>query len=354
MALLAVNARFVSQPITGVQRYAIAIAYEIKRNMGPDVIFLCPPNVLNHKVANDLDVHSIGMYSGYVWEQIELPLYLRRRGSMLLLNLANTAPIFYSNKVSTVHDVAFELFSKSFSWRFRTAYRYIIPRVMRTSRKLITVSEFSRQEICSLYDLPHSRISVIPCGISNRFRPVEKSLKEKYILAVSSINYQKNLHSLIKAFELINEGDTKLYVIGTQHKSFSKEVNLSGNSLSSGKIVFLGYVDDDALRCYYANAVAFIFPSLYEGFGIPPLEAQACGCPCVVSNVASLPEIYRDSVIYCDPNSVSDIAEKINLLLSNDELRKQLIERGFTNTKRFSWLDSGSKIVKLVDGLISK
>ena len=352
MALLAVNARFVSQPITGVQRYAIAIAYEIKRNMGPDVIFLGPPNVLNRKVANDLDVRSIGMCSGYIWEQIELPLYLRLRGRMMLLNLANTAPILYSNKVSTVHDVAFELFPRSFSWRFRTAYRYIIPRVLRTSLRIITVSEFSRQEICSLYDLPYSLINVISCGISSSFRPVEKNLKEKYILTVSSINYQKNLHSLIKAFELINEGDTKLYVIGTQHKSFSTAVNLSGNSLSEGKIVFLGYVDDDALRCYYSNAVAFIFPSLYEGFGIPPLEAQACGCPCIVSNTGSLPEVYGDSVIYCDPYSVIDIAEKINELAANAELRAQFIEKGFLNVKKFSWKDSGDKFLEVIKDVL--
>ena len=348
---LVVNAKFLSQPITGVQRYAIAIAYEIKRSMGSKVLFVCPKSILHKKVAIDLGAQVVGFFGGYFWEQFELPLFLNRNGNPLLLNLANTAPLFYDNKICTICDVSFEIFPESFSWKFVIAYKYMIPRLVKSSKKVITISEFSRKEICRTYDLPYEKVSVVGCAVSEDFYPVSKISGAKYILTVSSLNRQKNLHSLVEAFKTLEDSDLKLYIIGSHYKSFSKKNNLSEIPSNSDRIVFLGRVDDKILRHYYSNALFFVFPSLYEGFGIPPLEAQACGCPCIVSNTASLPEIYNDSVIYFDPNSIHDIARKISLLLSREELRIELIEKGFYNVKKFSWEESGSRLLELVEKL---
>jgi len=163
---------------------------------------------------------------------------------------------------------------------------------------------------------------------------------------VGSLDPRKNFKGLIRAFLKANLNDLKLLIIGEKNKIFSSQEieELKQND----RLVFAGYVPDEKLLDLYRGAEAFVFPSFFEGFGIPPLEAQSCMCPVLVSNVTSLPEVFGDSVLYCDPYDVDDIARKIRELVENRPLRERLIEKGLENAKRFSWEKSAQVIYRKI------
>lgn len=348
--MLFVNARFLTQNITGVQRYAIEISKQLKAILNNQVLFVSPKNIIHNKIAEELKVCVVGKNRGHIWEQFDLPIYLTKNKSPLLLNLANTAPICYGNNIVTLHDIAFERFSENFDWKFGIFYRLLIPRIAKKAIKIITVSKFSKQEICDFYKIPSQKIYVIYNAASNIFHQKIKNYSEKYALAVSSLNYQKNFHSLIKAFNMLDDNSIKLFLVGDINRNFA-DIGLLEDIKGNKNIVFKGRIDDDELISLYSNAVCFIYPSLYEGFGIPPLEAQACGCPVVCSNAASLPEVCGNNVVYFDPYSIEDMRDKIQMVLDNEKLRDELRVKGLENVKRFSWERSTELIIEIVKNL---
>lgn len=345
--MLCVNARFLTQNISGVQRHAIEISRQLKK-LNNDISFISPKNIIHNDLASELNATCIGNLTGHLWEQIELPKYLKSNNKPILLNLANTAPVLYGNNIVTLHDISFIRFPKNFSWKFRFAYKIAIPLILKKSKLILTDSIFSKNEIASVYNIDPINIKVVHCAVSKEFQYSAANIKDKYILAVSSQSYHKNFHALIKSFNSLTDKSVKLYLVGAINGNFAdhklaREINGNEN------IKFMGRVEDAELVQLYSNAQCFVYPSLYEGFGIPPLEAQACGCPCVVSNVASLPEVCGASVIYCNPYSTEDISEKIQQVISDEACRKNLKAKGYENIMRFSWKKSAEKILKIVD-----
>ncbi len=348
--MIVVNARFLTQPITGVQRYGIEISLALKKKH-KDIIFIAPKNIIHRDIALKLDAISFGDLSGHAWEQYELPKYLKKISSPLLVNLANTAPIFYKNKISTIHDIAFEKFPHNFSWKFRKSYQFLVPKIISSSKRVFTVSEFSKSEICSLYKTNASKIHVIPNASSSIFtKGSHRESTAKYILAVSSLTQQKNFTGLIDAFNILQDQRHELLLVGSINRNFATQT-LIDKIDSNPRIKFSGRVSDKTLVDLYRNAAAFIHPSFYEGFGIPPLEAQACGCPVICSNIASLSEVCGSSALYFDPYNSSDIADKIDNVLADADLSKKLILSGFENIKRFSWESSANKILASIKDL---
>lgn len=331
-----VNARFLTQPLTGVQRYAIEISKYIKK-FCPDIVFVAPHNLLHVEIAKELDVKIIGFGTGYFWEQIELPLFLMKRESPLLFCPTNIAPVFYKNKITTLHDIAFVKFSASFHWKFRLAYKVLIPLILKTSKHIVTISQFSKCELLNYYMLGPNKISVIPLGISDIFKQL-KVEKENYVLGVASLDTRKNFQGLIQAFLKLDHPSLKLYIIGEKSNAFRnlKIVNHSN-------IKFIGRVSDEELVRYYSKALVFVYPSFYEGFGLPPLEAMACGTAAIVSDVSSLAEVCGDAAFYCNPYDVGDIKEKIELIMNNETLQIELINRGLEHVQKFSWEESAKK-----------
>ena len=341
-----VNCRFLTQNLTGVQRFAIEISKQLRNVMGDQILIVSPKKIMHYDIANELKVQVIGFNSGHLWEQIDLPLYLNSNHSnSLLLNLANTGPLFYSNKIITLHDIAYERFSSSFSWRFSSFYKIIVPRLLNNCKHIFTVSNFSKEEISLFYNIPKDNISVVYNAVSDIFKLSKKNNNQKYILAVSSITPHKNFNNLIKAYNILKGDSVKLVLVGSSGMSFN---NVEIDKKDNKNIIFKGRVSDNELTDLYTNAICFIHPSLYEGFGIPPLEAQSCGTPVISSNAASLPEIGMDSFLYFDPNNIDDIAEKIELLIHNKALQKELTAKGFKNIKRFSWITSARKIQEII------
>ncbi|MFS7161567.1 glycosyltransferase family 4 protein [Serratia proteamaculans] len=351
--MIYINGRFLTQELTGVQRFAEEISIHLQK-IRQDITILCPPSVCTSKISGLSNIEVIGRNSGHIWEQYDLPKYLRKKNGSLLINLSNTAPIFYKNKIVTHHDITYKKYPNSYSLKFRAVYNLIIPIILKSSKALITVSEFSKGEICSAYNYDVNKTYVIYNSTNSEFSPKEKDInREPYILAVSSPNFHKNFHGLISAFKnMPDENGVKLKIIGGWNKNFS---NTKFGSMikpgDSSKIEFLGRVSDVELINLYSNALAFIFPSFYEGFGIPPLEAQACGCPVASSNRASLPEVLSDSVLYFAPDNEMEIINSMKLLINNQGKRDELIHLGFSNVKRFSWSNSAEKLNDVIRGM---
>lgn len=341
--MLYVNARFLTQKITGVQRFALELSKEITKQIN-DVVFLVPDmdNVLHSECLNNFNIIEVKGGDGHFWEQVTLPLYMVKNKG-LLINLCNTAPIFYNNQVVTHHDITYIRFPRSFSFSFRTFYRLIGELVLKKAKSVITVSEFSKGEISEYYKIPPENIFVIHNAVNENFRYTGRTKTGGYILAVSSPAYHKNFHGLIEAFVKSNV-KTKLKIIGEASGNFQ----VTKNSNLDSRVEFLGRVDDKSLIELYQNADLFVFPSFYEGFGIPPLEAQSCGCPVVSSNRASLPEVLKQSVIYFNPENADEIILAITKVLENSDIADELTERGLKNVQRFSWRKSATDLIKAI------
>ncbi|MGQ8705923.1 glycosyltransferase family 4 protein [Serratia sp. TSA_198.1] len=349
--MLYINGRFLTQEMTGVQRFAEEISRQLNK-IRNDVVILAPEGILNKAILKEFNVEVVGRKSGHYWEQVELPYALKKKGSPLLLNLCSTAPAFYQNQIVTHHDVTYKRYPSSFSRKFRFVYGVLIPRMLKSSRHLLTVSEFSKEEIHNVFGYPKEKISIIYNAVNDAFAKAEHKSTDRqnaYLLAVSSPNYHKNFHGMLSAFETVSkEFDVSLKIIGKTAVSFSQQ-DFSALLSHSDKVEFMGRVDDQELINLYQNALAFVFPSFYEGFGIPPLEAQSCGCPVISSNAASMPEVLQDSVIYFDPNNIAMISDAMKEIISDSELRTELTRKGNLNLKRFSWHASAQKVSDIVD-----
>jgi glycosyltransferase involved in cell wall biosynthesis len=343
-----VNARFLTHEVTGVERYSREISRRLVE-LRDDLVFLVPPGLRDESLDDILTVRTIGTASGHRWEQFDLPRYLRRQGSPLLLSLMNTAPVTYRNQISTKHDITYVRFPQSYSRSFRTFYRFMVPLALKRSRAVITVSEFSRTELQSYYLVKPEKIHVVSAAAGSEFVPSDplNPEGEPYLLALSSPSAHKNFDRLIEAFHVANFSEpVTLKIVGGQSKS------LQGTGQAVGdRITFLGRLSDREVIDLYCNATAFVFPSLYEGFGIPPLEAQACGTPVLASNPSSIPEVLGGSALYFDPYDIDSIASSMERIIRDSTLRHQLAADGLRNVARFSWTDSAQKVSDLIDSL---
>lgn len=349
--MIVINARFLTQNLTGVQRYAEQISLALKQ-LREDVVFVTPHDVRSHQTAGALQARCIGRNRGHLWEQIDLPLYLRRQGNPLLVSLGSSGPLLYANQIATHHDITYVRFPHTYSWTFRTAYRIMTPILLSRVKTLLTPSEFSKSEISSFYKMPRERILTLPNAVTEFFLPAANLHVERpYLLAVSSPSAHKNFTRMIQAFlSLRGQPDLQLHIVGSTHGLFA-DPDLQRLASRDPRIRFLGRLDDAELLTQYQGATAFVFPSLYEGFGIPPLEAQACGCPVLAANAASIPEVLKDSALYFDPLDITQMAAAMQRILNDPALRQSLRRRGLANVTRFSWQRSAQRLSRHIDSL---
>ncbi|MBM4277113.1 MAG: glycosyltransferase family 4 protein [Deltaproteobacteria bacterium] len=343
-----VNSRFLTQPRTGVQRFAIEISQEIQKQI-PEAVFVSPGyKKIGPKETGQIEPIVYGRLTGHLWEQAELPRYLRARNNPLLVNLTNSAPSFYPRKIVTIHDLSFLRHPEWFSRRYFYLYRFLTPRIARHSLKIVTVSEFSKKEIIRLLGVPEEKVAVVYNAPSQSFTGGENLLeKEDFILSVCSFNPRKNIQSLIEAFTRLKAKGLKLIIAGSWHPSF-RSMEISEKISHNANIIFKGHVADDELLRLYKRALMLVYPSFYEGFGLPPVEAMACGCPVVVSNTSSLPEVCGDAACYVDPYQIESITEAMKTLLDQKTLRQDLIQRGFQRAKAFSWEESARQYLRII------
>jgi glycosyltransferase involved in cell wall biosynthesis len=352
--MIVINARFLTQELRGVQRFAEQTCLALKQ-IRDDVVFVAPHGIKMHESAEALNVQCIGRNSGHLWEQLDLPLYLRRQGNPLLVSLCSTAPLLYRNQIATHHDITYIRHPESYTRLFRNLYRVMTPVLLAHIKALLTVSNFSKGEIAQFYRYPHSKIFVVPNAVSDQFQPGPPvSEKKEYLLAVSSPSAHKNFSRMIEAFLTLRDQEhLQLRIVGAASGVFS-DPSLQHMAAGDPRIRFLGRLNDSELIAQYQGATAFVFPSLYEGFGIPPLEAQACGCPVVAANAAAIPEVLQASALYFDPADVGHMAAAMERVLTDETLRQSLRRRGLQNITRYSWEDSALRVSQRIDALIGK
>lgn len=297
----------------------------------------------------------------FLWEQIALPEQARRDRVNILHCTGNTAPRWIPRKtklIVTIHDVMYlsrnnnAEVSRSFYQRLGRLYRRIVvPSIVNTISKVITVSNFSKQDILNaLPQIPEEHITVIHEAANEIFEriPSEKvrntlsdlGLVDDYILTLGGLDPRKNTELVIKAFLDLRKKQqisSKLVVVGIPNwhdTSFNKIVL---ESSYHSDVIFTEFLSEEDLVALYNGCKVFLYPSLYEGFGMPPLEAMSCGVPVITSQVTSIPEIVGDAARLIDPMSIEQLKNEIMAINSDEDLRQALVQRGLEQIKKFSW-----------------
>lgn len=350
-----VNARFLTQTLTGVQRYSLELVETLYRllNCGAlngerhSLLLLAPSGTKGGDLQR-IPLKRVGRLSGTLWSQLELP---RHAKNGVLWSPANAGPIHHACHVVTIHDAAVLDHPEWFSARFAAWYRFLLPRLAKNAVRILTVSEFSRERLAETLAMDPERISVVPNGVDTRFETIRPDAAEtvlkrlglprNYVLALGSLEPRKNIGGLLSAWTLLLarkeiDEDVHLVVAGGKSSLF-RDAKLPA---LPERVVLTGYVTDEDLPALYSRALAFVYPSLYEGFGLPPLEAMACGAPVVTSGSTSIPEVTGNAALYVDPHETESIAEGLRLVLGDADLRASLRAAGLERAKVFSWDDS--------------
>jgi len=324
--MIVCNIRTLRASITGVQRYTL----EILKRLPGTIQTVEPPR-------------SMSAQWGHLWEQTVLPL--RARGH-LLWSPAGTGPVALANQIVTVHDIAPLDCPEGYSPAFRRWYAYLWRHLLPRVRGLISVSEFTKRRLIEEFGLPADSIHVTPLGVDHaRFFAQSEdkvealrrkfALPERFALFVGAISARKNMVRLLDAWRQYGRADVHLVIAGGSGISHVH----AGTSLPDlpPNTRLLGKISDEDLPTLLTAARVFAYPSLYEGFGLPPLEAMACGTPCVVANVSALPEVAGAAALQVDPFDVSAIARALDRLLTDDALHDQLRAKGLRRAAGFTW-----------------
>jgi glycosyltransferase involved in cell wall biosynthesis len=266
-------------------------------------------------------------------------------------------PIFYSGKLlTTVHDLfPFKKFSVNKSLLKKLYASIFFKTIAIKAKKIITVSYFTANEYESYFgNTVKQKIKVISNGVSDDWRNIvsqSESALKPYIVYVGNVKPHKNLISLLNAFNLIKDDiEYDLVIVGKKEGFITGDQSVIELAKSMGeRIHFTGFVENWELKQYVKNAALMVYPSLYEGFGLPPLEAMAAGCPVIVSRIASLPEVCEEASLYFDPFSPEDIAEKIIKVVNDNSLRSDLVKRGFKQSKKYSWQTTAFETIRLIE-----
>jgi glycosyltransferase involved in cell wall biosynthesis len=295
--------------------------------------------------------------SGHIWEQLYLPMKTENK---LLWSPANTGPLGVSKQVLSLMDVTPLDHPEWMSLQFAGWYGFLIPRLVRNVRKIITISEYSKQRILEHCSVDERKIEVTYLAADERFVPevsekteeVLKILKipsRHYLVALGSLEPRKNLHRVLQAWENIQNTipkDIWLILAGGVGKK-----NVFGdhryNTLPE-RVYLTGHVPDQYLPALYSGAIATVYLSLYEGFGLPPLEAMACGTPVLTSNISSLPEVVGDAALMVNPFDIEDISEGMKLIIENSTLRNTMKKIGLKRAHSFNWNVTAKKTIEIL------
>jgi glycosyltransferase involved in cell wall biosynthesis len=327
--IIGIDARAAARPeLGGVERWARELATRLPELRPGAYEVLRPPPRLVHR-------------AGHAWEQLVLPVRATRMRALLCP--ANLAPVASGRCVVVIHDAAALRHPGWYSRTYATWQRTILPLIARRAQRVITVSEFARAELAELL---HVDADVVPGGVDERFTPAADpeparralGLERPYVLTVGSLTARKNLAALVPAADALAADGIEVVAAGGARPQFRPEQGL-------GRVRLLGRVDDDLLPGLYAGAEAFALPSLYEGFGLPALEAMASGTPVVAAATTALPETCGDAAVLTEPTGEA-FREALTRTLSGD--RAQLRAAGRDRAKRFTW----ERTARHIDALI--
>ena len=347
---------------TGIEEYSYQAIKHLRDNFSNHEVFL----YLREKQVPDFNLPKNWKTKiinwSYLWTQIGLSLEMIFNPVDVLFIPAHIIPwVFPKKTVVTVHGLEYEFCPGAYSFWERLYMRFFIKRSCRKASRIIAVSENTKKDLVDLYKIPTEKIEVVYEGYNKSLKSKVKSLKsrldgalnQKYFLFLGRLEERKNILGIIKAFEIFKEKyklPHKLVLAGKPgHGYNSIKSKIKSLKSEAGKdIIELGFVSEKEKWQLLQNADVFLFPSLYEGFGLPILEAQSVGTPVVTSNVSSIPEVVGESAVLVEPKDYQALAESMYKMVSDENLRNDVVEKGYENVKRFSWKKCSSQIAEII------
>lgn len=356
---IGIDARLYRRSSGGIGRYTHALLENLARidPINNYFIFLTDEDLKEYKLKAKNFKAVRANYPHYsLQEQLG---FLRQLNSyqLDLVHFTNfNHPIFYRRKfVATIHDMTMTLFpapGKQKKAIDRFFYHLVLKNAINRAQRIIVDSRHTKKDLVRIIQAPKKKISVVYLGVDDNYHPDKDEgkiiylanyyhLQKPYLLFVSQWRPHKGIENLVKAFEILDarfkNKDLRLVITGKPNPKFPKIEEGINRSPLRQRIITPGFVDEKDMVALYSNAAVFVFPSIYEGFGLNPLEAMACGTPVTASNISCIPEACGQAALYFDPYDPEDMALKIQTLLTNDKLRQEFISRGFKNLEKFSW-----------------
>jgi len=360
---------------SGVEEYTLRILSELLKSKGDEFLLFynafskvsLPENILkNGNIAlKDFNVPNKLLDPFLFFGQPKLDEILGGTDVFFSPHFLAAPVSGVCKKVTTFHDLSFLHYPEFFSQRKKYWHFSQRPKKQaQGSDRIIAISESTKEDIVNFYNIPESRIDVVYSGVGEEMRLLEnddkelKLVKEKYslpdefLLYLGTIEPRKNIVGIIKAFEGVREKrNIKLVLAGAFGWLYEDILKEAKSSRFSDDIIFLGFADDEDKAGLYNLASVFVYPSFFEGFGFPPLEAMACGTPVVTSNCSSLPEVVGDAAIMIDPYKPAEIADALWMFLEDESLRSIYKERGILQAKKFSWKKTGEESLRVLKNL---
>nr|WP_321983140.1 glycosyltransferase family 1 protein [uncultured Lichenicoccus sp.] len=343
---LFVNGRFLKQPLSGVQRFATEMTAALTR-LNPDrVVVLAPVGVEQDGVAG---LRVVGKRQGQIWEQLELPAHAKPG---VLINLGNTGPLRNRPQLVVIHDAGVFSTPEAYSWKFRAWYRFAHRRLVRGRSRIVTVSDFARDEICRNLHVGRDEVEVISEGADHMHAiqadpPILRTLPPgRFVLVVGNLAAHKNLSALSDLARMLAARKVSLVITGGLATGAFQQASRQDLPQPA---CYLGRVSDGELKALYQAAACLVFPSRYEGFGLPALEAMAVGCPVAASRIPALQEACGDAAHYFDPSSPQDIAREVGTLLDDHELEQRLRGAALQRAQPFTWTRAATQLVAVAE-----
>ncbi len=348
-----INGRFLTQKESGVQRFSLQLVRALDTRLsggGRRWTLLVPPGARAVDLQH-IAVREVGKGQGHGWDQL-LRFHVGRGD--LLVNLANSGPILRGRSLSVIHDAAVFRTPANFTRGYRTYHR-LLGRLIAIRSRIATVSRFSRDELAIALGVEAHRIDVIPNSSEHLLAvsPDSSVLKElsltpgEYFLAIGSPVANKNLARAIEAFRSLGEPDRRFVIVGSVDRAV---FGASFERIPPG-VVMAGGLSDAKMAALIREARALVFPSLYEGFGIPPLEAMQYGCPVLASDIPPVREVCADAAVFFDPLDIVSIAAAMRRSIDEPSLRADLARRGSERVQHYSWSASAELLQSAVDRL---
>ncbi|TWI60360.1 glycosyltransferase involved in cell wall biosynthesis [Bradyrhizobium huanghuaihaiense] len=355
---LSINGRFLSQSLTGVQRYAAEIVKAMDRLLASGEAprqlvdaewqILAPPNAQTLPGLRRIKIKQVGSLQGHAWDQIDLA---RAAAGTRLISLANSGPVLHRDHLVVIHDAQVFRRPDFFSWRYLALHR-TLDHMLARAATIATVSAFSRNELAEVLSLDPASIPVIP-NSAEHFATVAPDFSiidrlrlapHQFFLFVGSMTKNKNVDTAVRAAERLGRADFPLVVVGGDN---SKVFGDSATESRTG-IVVAGRLTDEEIAALFARAAAFVFPSLYEGFGIPPLEAMYFACPVIASSAAAVRETCDDAAVYFDPLDADGLSARMHERIVLGRISPAEQERQQKRLATYSWAKSAAAMLEFL------
>ncbi len=358
-----IDARTLSEK-GGVRRYVINLINNLRNNGTIELFIFYNKKELKGTFAGCKEICLLprSKYLLPIYDLFTLPIFCKMM-KIDILHLPKSSCNFSKSikKIVTLHDLIPVTHPKTENLLNRMYWRLHFWLAAKFANKIITASEFSKEQISSMYKIPKRKIKVIYHGVENSFKKENQKkinrIKEKYdinnkfFLFVGTIQPRKNIESCIKAISIVRKTrgiDVDLVVAGR------KGWKTNSDLLNKSFVKILGFVPEEDLPILYSAAEGLLYVSLAEGFGFPIIEAQACGCPVITSDISSMPEIAGDGALLVNPYSVKEISEALEKLIKDKKLKNCLVGKGYKNVKRFSWEKTAQEFLKEINNLLIK